>query len=321
MVIKNSSKIKSKIIIKSKSNYIVSLAVGKKFYKDWEKFILPSWRKYCHRHKIGLLIIKSELIEKQNEFYKKSNWQKLLIPNFIFSHFKFIRNICYLDTDVIISDEAPNIFKFCNMQKINVISLRKNLPYNYKETISKINVLRRTYLNKKYPLNSAINFTLQKLYEFHGLKKQSDEFCSGVLVYNIKKFNKVFSDIFYKYNKNIKSITNNGEQTHLNYELQSRKIVNYIDYKFQSIWLFEMANYYPFLYKNNKFYGRIAAECIASSLINKYFLHFPGSWIEGCMWKNANIGEVFADKQLSKNIMLHLKKNYSGKALGLIKMI
>ena len=31
MVIKNSSKIKSKIIIKSKSNYIVSLAVGKKF--------------------------------------------------------------------------------------------------------------------------------------------------------------------------------------------------------------------------------------------------------------------------------------------------
>ena len=29
--------------------------------------------------------------------------------------------------------------------------------------------------------------------------------------------------------------------------------------------------------------------CIESSLINNYFLHFPGSWHEGKMWKIKGI--------------------------------
>lgn len=315
----NKKKVDFEILIKSKNNYLVSLAVGKKFLSDWKKYVLPFWLKYCKKHKLGLLIIKSELSTKSDKKYKKSNWQKLLISKFIFDNFKFIKNICYLDTDIIINEHAPNIFESANMKKINVVSLRKNLPFDYKETISKIVILRKNFLNKKYPVNSSINLSLKKLYSFHKLKEQPDEFCTGVLVFQVKKYYKVLENIFNKYNKNIKSITNDGEQTHLNYELQSKKHVNYLSYKFQAIWLFEMANYYSFLYKRKNFYDNVSAQCIESSLINNYFLHFPGSWVEGKMWKNINIGKFLLKQKIIKKIKYHLNKNYSGKSLGMIK--
>ena len=79
-------------------------------------------------------------------------------------------------------------------------------------------------------------------------------------------------DIFYKYDKDVKSITNNGDQTHLNYEFQKNAKVNFIDYRFQTIWLYDLINYYPFLLvsKNKK----LISECVRSSLFNSYFLHF-----------------------------------------------
>lgn len=313
-------KIDFEVLIKSKRNYIVSLAVGKSFLNNWKKYILPSWVKYCKKHNLGLVIIKSELIHPNDANYKKSNWQKLLISRFIYDNLKYIKNVCYLDTDILISQEAPNIFKYANMRKINVVSLRKNLPFNYEETISKIVILRKQFLNKKYPLNSAINLSLKKLYSFHNLKVQPDVFCSGVLVFEIKKYYKILEKIFNKYTRDIKSITNDGEQTHLNYELQSKKLVNYLSYKFQAIWLFEMANRYPFLYSQKNFYDTLSARCIESCLINNYFLHFPGSWIEGKMWKNLKIGNLLLRQNIDKKIKDHLKKNYSGKSLGMIKM-
>ena len=58
----------------------------------------------------------------------------------------------------------------------------------------------------------------------------------------------------------------------------------YLIIDFVAQWVFEMSNYYPFLYskeyRNN--YDLISA-CIDSSLMNNYFLHFAGSWYEGDM--------------------------------------
>ena len=57
-----------------------------------------------------------------------------------------------------------------------------------------------------------------------------------------------------------------------------------------------MAVNYPFLYfSKNKLLTRY---CIEASLMNNYFLHFPGKWLEGRMWKN----DVY------KNINLDLYK-------------
>ena len=55
------------IIIKSKNkNYLVTLAIGGNFYLDWKKYALPLWKKYCLRNKIGLIVIKKDLISKNS---------------------------------------------------------------------------------------------------------------------------------------------------------------------------------------------------------------------------------------------------------------
>ena len=68
-----------KIILKSKKNYICTIAIGNLHYKVWEKYILPSWKIYCKKNKIGIIVFKNHLIEKKSLYWKKPTWQKMLI--------------------------------------------------------------------------------------------------------------------------------------------------------------------------------------------------------------------------------------------------
>ena len=194
------------------------------------------------------------------------------------------------------------------------------MPYSYSDVAKKVSFYRKNFLNNKYPLNSSMNLSLKKLYALHNLDAQNNEFCSGVLLYNIEEFKDYLKNIYYKYSSNIKSITNNGEQTHLNYELISRKKVFYLDYKFQSIWPFEMASNFQFLYQKKYFFNLIASLCIENTLMRNYFLHFPGSWVEGQMWKNKFLISILKKNKFYLNFQNYLKKRIKGKDLGIIAM-
>ena len=171
--------------------------------------------------------------------------------------------------------------------------------------------------DKKYPLDSALHISLKNLYKFHNLKYQKDEFCAGVYIVSKRYFRK-FYDFYFEYSKKIKSITNGGEQTHFNYFIQNNFKINLLDYRFQALWVYEISNYFPFLYskkfRNNK---KLIANCISSSLFNNYFLHFAGSWHEGDMWKNKYIYSLF-DRNFLKNFEYYKKRKLKGKPLGKI---
>ena len=94
------------------TNAIVTLAIGKKFLNSWEKFSKPSWEIYCKKYKINLFVITKQLISKSEQKWKKPTWQKLLIGDFLRKLNLSIENICYLDTDILISPLAENIFAF-----------------------------------------------------------------------------------------------------------------------------------------------------------------------------------------------------------------
>ena len=69
-----------KIILKSKKdNYICTLAIGKKYKQNWEKYSKSNWLRYCKKHNIGLIVFFENLINKDNKNWKKPNWQKFLI--------------------------------------------------------------------------------------------------------------------------------------------------------------------------------------------------------------------------------------------------
>lgn len=278
-----------KILIKGKENYIATILIGKKFFKQWEKNIYPSWKIYCKKNNLGLVIFNDHLIPKKNPFWKKPTWQKMLIGENIFKSKKKIKNICYLDADILINPYSPNIFKFHYNNKISLISSRKNLPYNYDYTVKKISFYRKQYYFKKYPLNTALLFSNEETYKFHNLDIMEDEACMGVFVFNVKKFQKQMKNWFFKYKSDVKSFTGGGDQIHFNYEIQSNCKVNWIDYKFQCIWNYEMANYYPFLYSKKFANKKLVKKCIENSLFNNFFLHFAGSWHESDLLYHSGV--------------------------------
>ncbi len=128
-----------------------------------------------------------------------------------------------MDIDIIINPYSPDIFKNIKKNKINLTSLRKNLPFTYDDTIRKMAFFRKKFINKKYSLDSLLNADLKTLYKSEKLPPQKDEMCVGVMVFNIKKFSKILYNWFYNYKKNIDTTTGGGCQTILNYLILKNK--------------------------------------------------------------------------------------------------
>jgi len=301
------------------NNVIVTIAIGDRYYQSWEKYAFPTWKKYCARHELGLIVFDSDLIPKTDKSWKKPNWQKLLIGNILKDQIFSLKNVCYLDTDILINPFAPNVFDSYDPDTIGLVSLRKNLPYPYENTLRRLAFLRNRYYDTSYPLDSALFISVEKLYKFHDLPAQEDEACSGFFIFNIQSHFELLKSTFQKYDKNIKSITGGGEQTHLNYEIQKNCKVSWMDYRFQAIWIFEMAWKYPFLYDYGRNNSKLVNECIEASLFTNYFLHFAGSWHESEMWKIGGILESNKILNQFSEFSNYLKMPVTGNPKGQIK--
>ena len=64
-----------------------------------------------------------------------------------------------------------------------------------------------------------------------------------------------------------------------------------MDYKYQTLWCYEVAVKFPFLYKNLKgsINNKLITDCITSSLFSSYFLHFAGTWPDAKCFYNTKI--------------------------------
>jgi hypothetical protein len=298
-----------------KKNYIAIVAIGKSFLNLWKKNCCTLVLDYCKNHNLGLVVIENKLISEDSKFYKKPQWTKLLVAKHLIEKKINFNNICIMDADILVNPLAPNIFDYHKVKKISVVPLRHNLPYNFHNVSRRISFFRHNFYTKKYPLNSSLNMTIKEIYNFHRLKNLGKFFCSGIIVFN-KSFSNYFFKIFFKYTKDVKSITNNGEQTHLNYEVLKNKNVNWLDYKFQAIWNYEMAYYYPFLYFNRN--KKLSNLCIETSLMNNYFLHFAGSWHESRMLDHFKLGNLMKRNYFLKK---YVNKIFRAKPKGMIKIM
>jgi hypothetical protein len=310
------------ILLKPKKNkcYIATIAIGEKYFTAWEEFCKANWLKYCRKYDIGLIIFTEDLISKDHEKWKKPTWQKLLIGEKIISYSIDAELVCYIDTDVLISPLAENIFENYGGEKFGLISKRKNLPFDLDNTLRRIAHLRHNFYSKSYPLDSALFITLKDLYITHNLTPQPDEACMGVILFNIKHHSEIMSKWFHLYDRNVLSITNGGDQTHLNYLIQAHSNPEWLPYHFQAIWVYEMATYYPYLYyPENKSSQSLIKKCIEATLIRSSFLHFAGSWPESEMWKiDLQYEGSDTEAELIK-FSKYMEMQVSGKSVGFIK--
>ena len=268
-------------------NYLATIAIGERYEKNFYERPLPTWLDYCKKHDIGLIVCDHDLIDKNHSCWKKPTWQKMLIGNSLKKSGIAANNICYLDTDIIISPFANNIFDEYNEDKIGLVSKRTGLPYPLVEAQKRLAYLRKQNYDNNYPLDSSLFISIKDLYEYHKLKPQANEACMGLIVFNQKNHSDIMEEWFMKYDRNINSITNGGDQTHYNYEIQDKGIEQWMDYRYQAIWSFEVSWYYPFLMRKN-IDILLLKQCLAGSLYRNYFIHFAGNWPESMEWEKID---------------------------------
>ena len=128
-----------KIIIEpsASGNVLATTVIGKSYMDAWEKNALPGWKRYCKRYGLGIIAFDQDLLKKDDPKWKKANWQKLLIGSALSTNSLPINNVCFLDSDILINDTAPNIFQRYDSETIGLVSLRQGLPYPYDEILNR----------------------------------------------------------------------------------------------------------------------------------------------------------------------------------------
>jgi len=308
-----------KVIKVSKSgNYLVTIAIGESYQVRFQKNVLESWEKYAEKNNLGIILFHDHLVAVSHPNWKKPTWQKLIISSVLLQSGFPVKCVCYLDTDIIINPFAPNIFDHSVSNKISVVSLRNNLPFSYMSTLKKLALLRKKYIDPKYPLDSVLFADLKTLYEFQNLPIQTDEFCAGLLLFNPHELANQMENWFYLYDRDVESITDGGDQTHLNYHVLSSNLASFLNYEFQAIWAFEAANYYPFLFINGFSDRSLYNECIQATLMRVNFLHFAGSWPESSTFGSEDFSLNLVYLDLYKEYKDYLDLDVIGKSIGKI---
>ncbi len=298
---------------------LATIAIGDEYFRVWEEFAYPTWAEYCARHGLGLVVFEDHLISEANPAWKKPTWQKLLIGDVISATLPAVTDVCYLDTDILVNPTAPNIFGKRRPDAISLVSLRRRLPYPYHDVLRRLAFLRHTYYSRSYPLDSALFISVEQLYQYHGLPPQPDEACAGLIAFNVARHAELMRGWFFNFDRHVSSITGGGDQTHVNYLVQSHGEVDWLDYRFQAIWAFEMAWKYPFLYAAGRYDENQIKACIEASLFTNFFLHFAGSWEESGMWKLRRVLDTPQAHRLFSEFSDYTRQPVIGQPVGVVR--
>lgn len=274
---------------------LVTTAVGEDYFDNWEKYSLPSWEKYARKYDLGIVVMRNRLVGGVESQIKNAAWDKLLAPQAVGKFFPRIEKICLIDTDVVISFSAPNIFCFSKKGSYAVVSQERALPFPIEDVRARVEVFRRQFYSAGYPLNSILRASAEDAFRLQGLPSHNDYFCSGLILLD----KSIFDDLATCHSSvglDDALSSTAWEEPFVNDWIQSRSH-SWMPYEFQAIWLFEMAWFFPHLYTSEKSLARNreVAEILASVLLNRHFLHFAGSWFESEAWKNDFSQSPLAD--------------------------
>jgi hypothetical protein len=300
-------------------NVLATIAIGEQYLQPFMKYAYHTWEIYCHRYDLGLILFDDHLIAKSDPNWKNPYWQKFLIGDYLSNQKLGIRNVCCLDTDILISPLAPNIFDNRDESKVGLVSKRSNLPLEHHAILRRMAFLRNRYYDSKYPLDSSLFITLDDLYKVADLPPQSDDACSGVFLFSCREHGKKLADFYSSFDNGVMNKDGGGEQIFLNFFVQSNQLVEWLNYRFQALWTYEISTRYPFLYTNHRDNLSLIKECIEASLFTNYFLHFAGSWHEGKMWEQVKVLDTPESLEMFSAFGEYMKIPVYGKPLGAIK--
>jgi hypothetical protein len=300
-------------------NVLATIAIGEQYLQPFMKYAYHTWEMYCRRHDLGLILFDDDLISPDHPKWKKATWQKYLIGDVVSKSDLAVNNICYLDTDILISPLAPNIFDQHREDKITLVSQWFDLPHEREEVLRRIAFLRNRFFSSEYPLDSLLFASLDQLFAYSSLPAQPNYACAGLFIFNAEKFKGSMSEFFLQYDSSIFTPSSGGDELYFNFFAQSNGFDHWIDYQYQALWIYEISMNYPFLYESGDADLALMKKCIEASLFSNYFLHFAGSWHESKMWEQVKVFDTPESLDMFRAFGEYMKTPVYGKPLGAIK--
>ena len=300
-------------------NVLATIAIGEDYLKPFMEYALHTWQMYAERHDLGIIVFDEDLIPRDHPKWKKATWQKFLIASELDQSGVVVHDVCHLDTDILLNPTAPDVFEHHDSAKIGVVSQRSGLPYPLQETLRRIAFLRNRYFSQAYPLDSGLFASLDHVYRYSSLLPQRDYACAGVFLFSPSLHGGLFAEYFEEFDSSVLTPTSGGDELHFNYLVQSKGLDEWLDYRFQALWIYEIAWKYPFLYTVYRKDDELVRRCIEASLSTNYFLHFAGSWYESDMWSQV---KVLADPEVLdrwERFAEYMERPVTGQFVGPVK--
>jgi len=171
-----------RIYIKPQKKIIATIALGKDYQKIWKKNIYPFWKIYCKIHNLGLVVFEEDLIEKNDIFWKKATWQRLLVGEKIKKKFPKVEDVCFLDTD-----------DFWKKNKIThqIEYLNNNLDYSI--VYSNFNILEKKKKNIRFNFLLPYGRITNQLIKFYTIGILTT--CVRADIFKKYKFNGIYNVI------------------------------------------------------------------------------------------------------------------------------
>lgn len=306
--------------INEKTKFILAtVVIGESYLTKWKTFSQDAWFRYAQENDIGIVALTDNIVNPNSTYYKNPAWQKLLLPKLIMGRWPHIDAVCLIDSDILISPIARNIFNMVDNGYFGVVSQEYNLPYELWEIKRRMAFYRNRFYSNHYPLDSGLFASIEQVFNYASLPPQQDYFCSGVVVVP-STFAELLSNSFYEISKHnyTQSNTLAWEEPFLNYVIQSTDKVRWLDYRFHTLWNYEMAWKYPFLYELGSDISKsdTARKCVENSLLSCFFLHFAGAWYESLAWEISDLFQGSGISRMSSAYLDYLDKPVTGLPRG-----
>ena len=123
----------------SHSKAIVTLAIGKRYKKNWERLCRSNWQQYVEKHGYDLICIDQPLDQSERAQKRSPAWQKCLVLSQEFSG--QYEQIAWVDSDILINyNIAPCIFKEIPVDKVGAVAdWASPLPELFVQTMQRRN--------------------------------------------------------------------------------------------------------------------------------------------------------------------------------------
>ncbi len=265
---------KTKKIIPTTQNNtaIVTIVIGDSYRRLWENLSRPSWERYAEKIKSDIIVITDFIDKKAQNNNRSPAWQKLLVHKI--GGIKQYEKIAWLDSDIIVSQNALNIFEFCEDPSLIYVSVSGSQASQ---------AVKHRYYEKLYNITIKPDWAAifiaeeaKKIFDLHEIEQNHNTMLNtGVLVFSPSKYSEMFQDIYKR-----KELGRLYEQPALSHEIVTRNILGELSPRFNWEFALCLRLYFadwPTDDQKRQIYTLSYKHIFRNELDNCYFLHFCGA--------------------------------------------